>query len=280
MAAAIADDRLRFEQAHPLWAQLTPGEARELMHGLRDLGFRYDPHDGWYGDRSPQPRDLALALAFSGIEAIALRPLPTAKSWRSCRRPSAWRHRAPGGARADPRPRRDPPHRRPPGASPRRHLGQLGRCPRAPPRRRAPRRRRQSVRGPLRGRRATRSEASRSAHPSYSRLGGAISQVIWRTCAASVIAMGRSPARPRPAWYSRSSSRKPSTASTRRRWRVPSCARGCAARSLGSARSRLERSRSAATLTSTVADMSTEASGRSDQNRHIQCTAWGSRASG
>jgi hypothetical protein len=77
VASAIADDRLRFDQAHPLWSQLTPGEARELMHGLRDLGFRYDPHDGWYGDRSPLPRDLALALAFAGIEAIALRPMPT-----------------------------------------------------------------------------------------------------------------------------------------------------------------------------------------------------------
>jgi hypothetical protein len=77
VASAIADDRLRFDQAHPLWAQLTPGQCREVMRGLRDLGFRYDPDDGWYGDRVPGPRDLALALAFAGIEAICLRPMPT-----------------------------------------------------------------------------------------------------------------------------------------------------------------------------------------------------------
>lgn len=77
VASAIADDRLRFDRSHPLWAQLTPELAREVMRWLRGLGFRYDPHDGWYGDRAPQPRDLAEALAFAGVEPVSVRPLPT-----------------------------------------------------------------------------------------------------------------------------------------------------------------------------------------------------------
>lgn len=77
VASAIADDRLRFDRTHPLWAQLTPELAREVMRWLRGLGFRYDPHDGWYGDRSPQARDLAEALAFAGVEPVSLRPMPT-----------------------------------------------------------------------------------------------------------------------------------------------------------------------------------------------------------
>lgn len=77
VASAIAEDRLRFDRAHPLWAQLTPELAREVMGWLRGLGFRYDPHDGWYGDRAPQPRDLAEALAFAGVEPVSLRPMPT-----------------------------------------------------------------------------------------------------------------------------------------------------------------------------------------------------------
>jgi hypothetical protein len=77
VASAIADDRLSFDRTNPLWAQMAPGHAREVMRWLRGLGFRYDPHDGWYGDRAPQPRDLAVALAFAGIEPVSLRPMPT-----------------------------------------------------------------------------------------------------------------------------------------------------------------------------------------------------------
>ncbi|MBX3030345.1 MAG: hypothetical protein KF809_09310 [Chloroflexi bacterium] len=80
--SAIAHDRLRFDRQHPLWAQLTPGEARIVIARLRDIGFRYDPVDGWYGDRSPQPRDLAVALAYVGIEAVVLRPQPSSDDLR------------------------------------------------------------------------------------------------------------------------------------------------------------------------------------------------------
>jgi hypothetical protein len=75
--AAIEHGHLRFDRRHPLWAQLNVAEARSLTRTLRDLGFRYDPGDGWYGQRAPQARDLALALAYAGLEVNSLRRLPS-----------------------------------------------------------------------------------------------------------------------------------------------------------------------------------------------------------
>jgi hypothetical protein len=75
--SAIEHGHLRFDRRHALWAQLNVAEARSLTRTLRDLGFRYDPGDGWYGQRAPQARDLALALAYAGMEVNSLRRLPT-----------------------------------------------------------------------------------------------------------------------------------------------------------------------------------------------------------
>jgi hypothetical protein len=75
--SAIDHGHLRFDSAHPLWAQLSAIEARALTSALRDLGFRYDPNDGWYGERAPQARDLALALKYAGMDAHVLRQLST-----------------------------------------------------------------------------------------------------------------------------------------------------------------------------------------------------------
>jgi hypothetical protein len=77
VGSAMEHDRLRFDAQHPLWAQLTHDEARSVVGRLRDLGFRYDPDEGWYGDRAPRPRDLAVALGYVGIEAVTMRPLPS-----------------------------------------------------------------------------------------------------------------------------------------------------------------------------------------------------------
>ncbi len=82
VTSAIEHGHLRFDRTHPLWAQLNASEARALTGALRDLGFRYDTSDGWYGERAPQSRDLALALAYSGVEAHALRHLPTTEQLR------------------------------------------------------------------------------------------------------------------------------------------------------------------------------------------------------
>ncbi len=75
--AAIEQGHLRFDRAHPLWAQLNIEEARTLTRTLRHQGFRYDPGEGWYGQRVPQARDLATALAYSGLQSSSLRRLPT-----------------------------------------------------------------------------------------------------------------------------------------------------------------------------------------------------------
>ena len=75
--SAIDHGHLRFDRAHPLWAQLSVIEARALTSALRDLGFRYDPNDGWYGERAPQARDLALALKYAGMDTHVLRQLST-----------------------------------------------------------------------------------------------------------------------------------------------------------------------------------------------------------
>ena len=77
--SAIEHGHLRFDTTHSLWAQLNVAEARRLTQTLRHLGFRYDPGDGWYGQRAPQGRDLALALAYAGLESNALRKLPTSE---------------------------------------------------------------------------------------------------------------------------------------------------------------------------------------------------------
>ena len=75
--SAIEHGHLRFDRAHPLWAQLNVAEARTLTRTLRHQGFRYDPGDGWYGHRAPQARDLAIALAYAGLPSNSLRRLPT-----------------------------------------------------------------------------------------------------------------------------------------------------------------------------------------------------------
>jgi hypothetical protein len=75
--SAIEHGHLRFDRRHPMWAQLDVDEASALTRTLRDLGFRYDPGEGWYGQRVPQARDLVWAIAYSGLEANALRRLPT-----------------------------------------------------------------------------------------------------------------------------------------------------------------------------------------------------------
>ncbi len=77
--SAIDHGHLRFDRAHPMWAQLSVSEARALTSALRDLGFRYDPNDGWYGERAPQARDLALALKYAGMDTHVLRQLATSE---------------------------------------------------------------------------------------------------------------------------------------------------------------------------------------------------------
>jgi hypothetical protein len=75
---AAADRRfLVFDAEDPLWGQFSQSECRTITGALSDLGFRYDPRDGWYGGRVPNANDLAVAIAYAGFDARRVRGLPT-----------------------------------------------------------------------------------------------------------------------------------------------------------------------------------------------------------
>jgi hypothetical protein len=82
-ASAADAGLLMFDHTHPLWSQFRPAEAREIARVLRDLGFRFDPVDGWYGRRAPSFSDLALALAYAGHDVRSLRRLPMGDELRA-----------------------------------------------------------------------------------------------------------------------------------------------------------------------------------------------------
>ena len=74
---AAADRRLlAFDEEHPLWGQFSQGDCRTIARALSDLGFRYDPRDGWFGGRVPAANDLAIAIAYAGFDTRQVRGLP------------------------------------------------------------------------------------------------------------------------------------------------------------------------------------------------------------
>jgi len=77
-AAAVDAGELAFDHDHPLWGQFSADDARLVVRGLRDLGFRLDIHEGWFGGRAPTTSDLASALGFAGHDVRALRGIPSA----------------------------------------------------------------------------------------------------------------------------------------------------------------------------------------------------------
>lgn len=81
-AAAVDAGELAFDHDHPLWGQFNPDEARLVVRGLRDLGFRLDIHEGWFGGRAPTASDLASALGFAGHDVRSLRGIPSAAELR------------------------------------------------------------------------------------------------------------------------------------------------------------------------------------------------------
>lgn len=81
-AAAVDAGELAFDHDHPLWGQFNPEEARLVVRGLRDLGFRLDIREGWFGGRAPTGSDLASALGFAGHDVRSLRGIPSAAELR------------------------------------------------------------------------------------------------------------------------------------------------------------------------------------------------------
>jgi len=75
--AAAEAGHLVPDQGHRLWATLSVEESRDVIGAFGRLGFSIDPTGGWAGGRIPTPSDLAVALAYAGLDARNLRDLPS-----------------------------------------------------------------------------------------------------------------------------------------------------------------------------------------------------------
>ena len=62
---------------------LAVDEARDVLAALTRLGFRFEPAEGWHAGRAPTPSDLAMALAYAGLDARNVRGLPSAAELRT-----------------------------------------------------------------------------------------------------------------------------------------------------------------------------------------------------
>jgi hypothetical protein len=63
---------------HLFWAAFTPEQSREIVFALAALGHRFDGLGGWVDGRTPDQRDLALAVAHAGLDPMRIRRWPTA----------------------------------------------------------------------------------------------------------------------------------------------------------------------------------------------------------
>jgi hypothetical protein len=82
-SAAGSAGYLLFDEGHPFWAHLSVEEARDVTAALARLGFRFEPAEGWHAGRAPMPADLAVALAYAGLDARRVRGLPSAEELRA-----------------------------------------------------------------------------------------------------------------------------------------------------------------------------------------------------
>src|SRR4051794_29144243 len=79
---AVERHCLAFDDDHPLWSQFDASERLAIVASLADLGFRFDPDEGWYGGRMPTANDLVMALAYAGRDPRMLRGMPTPDDMR------------------------------------------------------------------------------------------------------------------------------------------------------------------------------------------------------
>jgi hypothetical protein len=82
VSAASEAGYLVFDTRHSFWAQLSESEAADVVSGLSRLGFRFEPTEGWHAGRAPAPADLAMALAYAGLDTRLRRSLPGAEELR------------------------------------------------------------------------------------------------------------------------------------------------------------------------------------------------------
>jgi hypothetical protein len=70
---ALDEYAFAFPPNHPFWSQFHVDIARGVAASLSAMGYRFDGVGGWADGRSPQIRDLALALSYSGYDPRTLR---------------------------------------------------------------------------------------------------------------------------------------------------------------------------------------------------------------
>lgn len=76
LADAIESSALEFPHDHPFWGPFSLHQAREIVHALGSLGYRFDGRGGWIDDRIPSQRDLSLALSYAGLDPMRVRHWP------------------------------------------------------------------------------------------------------------------------------------------------------------------------------------------------------------
>jgi len=74
---AIERGVLAFPVGNPFWDTFTTGQCRAIAGALAATGHRFDGTDGWADERVPSYRDLAAAVAVSGMEPRRIRAWPT-----------------------------------------------------------------------------------------------------------------------------------------------------------------------------------------------------------
>ncbi len=76
LADAIESSALEFPTDHPFWGPFSLSQAREIVHALGSLGYRFDGRGGWLDDRIPSQRDLSMALGYAGLDPMRVRRWP------------------------------------------------------------------------------------------------------------------------------------------------------------------------------------------------------------
>ena len=76
LADAIEASALEFPSDHPFWGPFNLNQARDIVHALGSLGYRFDGRGDWLDDRMPSQRDLSLALGYAGLDPMRVRHWP------------------------------------------------------------------------------------------------------------------------------------------------------------------------------------------------------------
>jgi hypothetical protein len=76
--AAREEGAVHLPEGHPFWDQFEPEEAQALSTTLARMGYRSDGQGGWLAGRSPNPNEMAIAVAHIGYDIRTLRRIPSA----------------------------------------------------------------------------------------------------------------------------------------------------------------------------------------------------------